>query len=181
MNLLKELDFMAIREDAANLLATRKPTNYNNERDEAYARSKWHKAQAQKYKGKTDPESVAAAKAHDEAESDWLRISQEYTHKNPTVAMNMKKAADEKLAKSKLAQKDVGADKKVTEGAEGQKVEFTNYEAWKNALPAKNRIFKDGQIERARTTGEDIDAIVGQFDRSKNIGYIFAIYMKGDK
>ena len=178
---MKLSDVIAIREDATNLLAARKQVNFNAERDEAYARSKWHKQQAQKYKGKTDPDSVAAARAHDEAETEWLMISQEYTHKNPTVAANMKKRAEEKLAKSKLAQRDVDADKKISEGAGGEKVEFTNYQEWKNALPPTSRIFKDGQIDRARTTGEDIDGIVGQFDRSKNTGFIYAIYSKADK
>lgn len=61
------------------------------------------------------------------------------------------------------------------------KVEFSNHEDWKNALPKNHRIFKDGQIERARTTGEAIDAIIGQFDTQKNAGWIYAPYTKSDK
>jgi len=75
---------------------------YTSQRDAAYARAKWHKAQAQKHKGKDDD----VAKAHDEAEMDWINISQEWTHKNPTIAQRTEARANEKLSKSQTARRE---------------------------------------------------------------------------
>lgn len=81
------------------------------QRDDAYARAKWHKEMALKYKGKDDEDSKAAHQAHDTAEFDWIRISQEHQFKNPRVAANMAKRAEEDLAKSHLAKADVDNSK----------------------------------------------------------------------
>lgn len=80
-------------------------------RDQAYARSKWHKEMAKKYKDKDDEESQAAFKAHDKAEMDWMFISQEHGFKNHRVAANRTKSAEEDLSKSKLAKADVDNSK----------------------------------------------------------------------
>lgn len=77
-------------------------SDFSKQRDAAYARAKWHKSMAQKHKA-DDPE---AAKAHDEAEMDWINISQEYGHKNPTVAGKREAAAEAKLSKSKVARQE---------------------------------------------------------------------------
>lgn len=77
--------------------------DYSAQRDAAYARAKWHKAQAQKHKGKDDE----ASKAHDAAEMDWINISQEWGHKNPTIAQRQIARAEDKLMKaSKVARRE---------------------------------------------------------------------------
>jgi len=175
-------ELLMVAEDVSQLQAARKQANFKAEQDAAYARSKWHKAQAQKYKGKDDPESQAAFKAHDEAETDWLMISQEYLHKNPTVAMREEQRAHIKIEKSKLALKDVEAYKKgLSEGMSGERAEFADYEDWKNALPQKHKLFKNGQNEKARTTGEAIDGVIGEFDHNKKFGWIYAAHTKMNK
>lgn len=105
MNLLQEL--LALAEGPEELQVNKKKVDYRKEQEQAYARSKWHKTQADKYKGKDDPESELALKAHTEAQTDWLFISQEYLHKNPNIAQKQIDRAEEKLSKSKLAQQDV--------------------------------------------------------------------------
>jgi DNA replication initiation complex subunit (GINS family) len=175
---MKITEILMVAEDVSQLQAMQKKVDFKQDQQAAYARSKWHKAQAQKYKGKDDPESQAAFAAHDEAESDWLMISQEYLHKNPTVAFKQVQRSEAKLEKSKLAAKDVAGYKKINEGVAGERVEYTDYEDWKNALPQKHKLFKEGQIERARTVGEAIDGVIGQFDRNKNFGWIYAVYTK---
>lgn len=167
-----------VAEDVSQLQAVQKKVDFRAEQQAAYARSKWHKAQAQKYKGKDDPESQAAFQAHDEAEVDWLMISQEYTHKNPTVAFKQEQRSAAKLEKSKLAMKDLESYKKINEGVVGERAEFTDYDDWKNALPAKHKLFKNGQIEKARTAGEDIDGVVGEYDHNKKFGWVYAVHTK---
>lgn len=113
MNILKEL--LALAEDVndpnleVNKQAAARALNFTKEKDAAMARSKWHKSQAQKYKGKEDDESKAAYDAHRWAEAEWLMASQEYGHKSPKVAASIIKKAAGYIAKSKLAQRDVDA------------------------------------------------------------------------
>lgn len=98
-------DSMKILQQLLGLLEAEEPVNFGKLRDEAYARSKWHKSQAQKHKGQ-DEEAYAA---HSQAENDWLMISQEYTHKNLTIANRAIVRAEEKLSKSKVAREETDA------------------------------------------------------------------------
>lgn len=102
-------DSMKIIQELLQLLnavtEAEEPVNFGKLRDAAYARSKWHKSQAQKHKG----EDEQAYEAHSQAETDWLMISQEYTHKNLTIANRAIARAEEKLSKSKVAREETDA------------------------------------------------------------------------
>lgn len=99
-------------------LGRRNKPSFRTQQQEAYARSKWHGMQLTAYKGKTDSDSKAAYQAHTDAEYEWLLISQEFMHGNPTLATNLIKKTNEALAKSKLAQADVDADEKIASAAQ---------------------------------------------------------------
>ena len=74
----------------AELLAAARKIDYSKQRDAAYARAKWHKAQAEAHKD----DDAEASKAHAQAEMDWINISQEYGHKNVTIAQKREATAD---------------------------------------------------------------------------------------
>lgn len=65
----------------------------------------------------------------------------------------------------------------LAEDSASKQQNYTDYNQWKKDLPRKSKIFVDGQVERARTTGEAIDSVVGQFDKSKKSGWIYNIYL----
>lgn len=60
----------------------------------------------------------------------------------------------------------------------GSKVEFNSYGEWKNALPKKADIIKNGDVEQAQAIGKDFEGVAGRFDRGLNKGFIYAYYMK---
>lgn len=93
-----------------NKRAAQRALDFTKEQREAAARAKFHREQAQRYKGKDDPESKAAYEAHKLAEMDFGEAAQDYMHKSPKVAANRIRKAEENIAKSKLAQKDVDAN-----------------------------------------------------------------------
>ena len=92
-----------------NKRAAQRALDFTKEQQEAAARAKFHREQAQRYKGKDDPERARLLMKRTSWRR-WISAKQHKMHKSPKVAANRIRKAEENIAKSKLAQKDVDAN-----------------------------------------------------------------------
>lgn len=72
----------------------------------------WHRAEALKYQGSTDPEEKQAYKVHKDVAFEYVRIGQEYFYGNNSIAERMLGEIPKEIEKSKLVMADVAARKK---------------------------------------------------------------------
>jgi hypothetical protein len=59
----------------------------------------------------------------------------------------------------------------------GARVPYESYKLWKQALPSKHTMHKDGNIERAQSMTKDFEGVCGQWDSDKNRGWIYQHYL----